>query len=121
MFVGIKFKESHSGEKHWNWKGGLRKEHKRIYEHLRRAIKKGNGGSFTLQEWKDLKKRYGNACPACGLQEPHIKLTMDHIIPLSRGGLNLIENIQPLCKGCNNKKHLKIIAFEKTGQLRMVI
>jgi len=31
-------------------------------------------------------------------------LTMDHVIPLSRGGKSLKGNIVPCCKECNNKK-----------------
>lgn len=44
------------------------------------------------------------SCPRCGRREPEIKLTRDHIRPLSRGGLNVPENIQPLCGECNQAK-----------------
>jgi len=31
-------------------------------------------------------------------------LTMDHIVPLSRGGRSTKGNVVPCCKACNNKK-----------------
>jgi 5-methylcytosine-specific restriction endonuclease McrA len=62
-------------------------------------------GSHTLQQWKDLKEKHGNKCVSCGLKKT---LTKDHIVPLSKGGTDYIENIQPLCKNCNSKKHNKI-------------
>lgn len=75
---------------------------------LRKYREKGAKGKHTLQEWEELKKQYNWTCPDCGKKEPDIKLTEDHIIPISRGGSNWIENIQPLCKSCNSKKHNKL-------------
>lgn len=77
----------------------------------RRARKLGAEGSFTNGEWELLKKQYGCICPCCGKSEPQIKLTADHIIPLTKGGSNWIENIQPLCQPCNSRKYTKIIKF----------
>ena len=71
-----------------------------------------NNQSHTFGEWETLKKQYNNTCPACKKSEPEIILTQDHIIPVSKGGSDLIENIQPLCGDCNCRKHTKIIKFE---------
>lgn len=70
----------------------------------RRARKLNSEGSYTADEWKALCDYYGNKCLACGKPE---KLTVDHVVPLSKGGRNDISNIQPLCKSCNSKKRTK--------------
>jgi 5-methylcytosine-specific restriction endonuclease McrA len=58
-------------------------------------------GSHSLKEWQALKRIYRNKCGMCGEEK---KLTKDHIIPLSEGGTDYIDNIQPLCRNCNSKK-----------------
>lgn len=116
-----------TGEKNHMWKGGLSKDikHKRKLARLStfkyRARKRNNGGILSLKEWEEIKKRYGNMCPACGDSEPNIKLTIDHIVPIVKGGKDIKDNIQPLCQSCNSRKRTKIIAYERNGQLRMVI
>lgn len=78
-----------------------------------RSIKrlKKESGLHTFGEWELLKKQYGYTCPCCKLSEPQIKLTIDHIIPLCKGGVDLIDNIQPLCLKCNMKKHTKVVKY----------
>jgi hypothetical protein len=122
-------KGKHAGEKAGMWKGGITKdinkynrdryknlsEEKRAYaswtKNKRNRIKRANGGSHTFSDWELLKKQYNHTCPCCRKSEPEIKLTEDHIIPVSKGGSDNIENIQPLCKKCNFKKHIKIIKY----------
>jgi 5-methylcytosine-specific restriction protein A len=43
-------------------------------------------------------------CHYCGKKFDPKQLTMDHIVPLSRGGLSNRKNVVPCCKDCNNKK-----------------
>ena len=81
--------------------------------------KKSNGGSHTFGEWETVKAQYDWTCPSCGKREPEIRLTQDHIIPLSRGGSDNIENIQPLCMPCNLKKMTKIIKFSTPSEVTM--
>ena len=73
----------------------------------RRAREKGAIGHFSAAEWLTLKERYGGECLCCGNAEPGVKLTVDHVMPLSRGGSNNITNIQPLCLPCNVSKAVK--------------
>ena len=44
-------------------------------------------------------------CHFCGKKFKPDQLTMDHLVPLSRGGKSTKGNIVPCCKQCNNKKN----------------
>jgi 5-methylcytosine-specific restriction endonuclease McrA len=78
-------------------------------EHLIR----GAAGYLTYEEWQEIKARFNYTCPQCGKKEPEIKLTIDHITPISKGGTNNKENIQPLCSRCNSAKWSKIILLQQ--------
>jgi 5-methylcytosine-specific restriction endonuclease McrA len=43
-------------------------------------------------------------CHYCGHTFPPEDLTMDHILPVVRGGKSVRSNCVPCCKGCNNDK-----------------
>ena len=106
-----------TGEDSGNWKDGRCSDKKYLswIKNRRNRLKRiqnNDGSSHTFGEWELLKKQYDFICPCCGKSEPEISLTEDHIIPLSKGGSDSIENIQPLCRGCNCKKHTKIIKYK---------
>lgn len=51
--------------------------------------------------------RDGHRCVDCGasaLEDPLVRLEIDHRIPVSKGGTNDKENLQTLCWACNNGK-----------------
>ncbi len=48
--------------------------------------------------------RDGNRCQYCGRRFPTSELSLDHIIPLSRGGKSTWENVVCACLPCNVKK-----------------
>ena len=55
--------------------------------------------------WK--RKRASGRCHYCGELFKPAELTMDHVIPIVRGGRSVKENLVPACKECNNeKRHL---------------
>jgi 5-methylcytosine-specific restriction endonuclease McrA len=43
-------------------------------------------------------------CHYCGHDVPAGELTMDHVVPLARGGKSTKGNVVPACKSCNNQK-----------------
>lgn len=59
-------------------------------------------GKFTISEWTLLKWIFSERCAYCGEQKV---LTIDHVIPITKGGTNYIENILPACKSCNSSKN----------------
>ena len=52
--------------------------------------------------WKS--KIAQGVCYYCGKVYKPAELTMDHKIPLARGGVSEKNNLVPACKECNNKK-----------------
>jgi 5-methylcytosine-specific restriction endonuclease McrA len=70
----------------------------------RLARVRGAKGSYTFQEWLEVKRKHNFRCAMCGKHESEVKLTRDHIIPITKGGSNYISNIQPLCGPCNSHK-----------------
>lgn len=106
---GRKF-PSTTGINHWNWKGG--KENTRMLSR-RYKVRKRNSltNHHTTMEWLELKKAFKNSCLCCGEAELVVLITRDHIIPISKGGTDSIDNIQPLCLVCNIKKRDKFINF----------
>lgn len=75
----------------------------RLKKQRRRAA-----GVLTAPEWAEILERHGNVCLACGSDGP---LTIDHVVPISKGGTNTADNVQPLCGPCNVRKATKTIDY----------
>jgi 5-methylcytosine-specific restriction endonuclease McrA len=72
-----------------------------VYSSNRRASKAGAEGRLTFQDWLSILSKQKFLCNICKIKTP---LTIDHIIPLSKGGSNWPTNIQALCNPCNGRK-----------------
>ena len=59
----------------------------------------------ATQWWKQ--KLGQGKCHYCGGQFKAAQLTMDHVIPLARGGVTAKDNVVPACKKCNTEKKLE--------------
>lgn len=72
----------------------------------------GQRALMTSNLRKKIKERDGYKCRNCGASlqnEPNLLLEIDHIIPLSKGGITTEDNLQTLCWRCNRNKGSKIL------------
>ena len=101
------------GKNHPRFKHGMSytKEYRAHYGRIKQDKRRGALGSHSAAEWHALKLRYGFMCLCCKKREPEIRLTRDHITPLSKGGSNNISNIQPLCNSCNSQKYTQTVDY----------
>ncbi|MGH7769476.1 MAG: HNH endonuclease [Candidatus Binatia bacterium] len=66
----------------------------------------------SSQWWK--RRCSAGVCHYCGNQFPPRALTMDHIVPIVRGGKSTKGNVVAVCKECNNKKkHSLLMELEE--------
>lgn len=64
------------------------------------------------QWWK--RRCSAGICYYCGKRVRPGDLTMDHIVPIIRGGKSRKGNVVPACKECNNKKrHMLPVEWEE--------
>lgn len=78
---------------------------KYVYE----AVLSGNMNLLQARAFPeaDRKRKYkeqDGICPICGKKFAFEDMAGDHIVPWSKGGKTIYENLQMLCKGCNAGK-----------------
>lgn len=76
----------------------------RAKKHRHRAIDYLNGGSYTVEQWKDCLRFFNYECAYSGEKLKDSNTTVDHIIPLTKGGTSYIWNICPSIKQINLSK-----------------
>jgi 5-methylcytosine-specific restriction endonuclease McrA len=74
-------------------------------EELRRERRKARELRAS-QWWK--RKRAAGICHHCGASFPPRELTMDHLVPLIRGGKSSKNNVVPSCKRCNSERQHRL-------------
>lgn len=83
---------------------------KHRFEHNQRSYLRYHSITFKHRiresDWNALVFLFGGKCLLCGEAK---KLTVDHIIPVTRYGYHEISNMQPLCLSCNSSKHTTVL------------
>jgi 5-methylcytosine-specific restriction endonuclease McrA len=89
------------------------REERTAARHYQRARHYTVPGDFDGDEWDLAVAWFGGKCLACGAPV----VTVDHVVPLSRGGSNSILNLQPLCLVCNNRKGTRCVDYRDPRRL----
>lgn len=86
------------------WRAG-----NQTYWRVRDAALRKVTSTFTLDQWLEVLEEFGHRCAYCLCDDQ--KLTMDHVIPVAKGGEHVRENIVPACKSCNSRKKDRSIFY----------
>lgn len=89
-----------------DWPGSYLKT-KRLFNRRRRLL--------SDEDWLEILVRYDHRCFYCG--DKKNKLTRDHVLAISRGGTDTIDNVVPACWSCNFKKRARGVADFKNGAM----
>jgi 5-methylcytosine-specific restriction endonuclease McrA len=75
-------------------------DRRNAYARQRREALRFAAGAVTTEELAELLTANEGKCAYC----PNFADTFDHVVPLSRGGEHVLENILPACRPCNSSK-----------------
>jgi 5-methylcytosine-specific restriction endonuclease McrA len=77
----------------------------RAANNARKALQRGvEVNDLTAEQWTEIRSLFKQRCAYCNCK-PRI-LTMDHVVPLSKGGHHTAANIVPACQSCNSRKNV---------------
>jgi 5-methylcytosine-specific restriction endonuclease McrA len=99
--------ERHPGSVYARTKAWREKNRDAFFVHLqRRRALKANApiNDFTAEQWTAVQEAAGGRCHYCHEVKP---LSMDHVVPLVKGGAHTAANIVPACRRCNSRKRAK--------------
>lgn len=94
-------------ERRRRYKQSKRGREKRWLQRHRARARKGGATTvdLTLREWRKIREAYKHCCAYCGTSDA---LTIDHVIPVSKGGDHTAINVVPACHSCNSRKYNKL-------------
>lgn len=111
------------------FKANLKNQYDQKLKNLKKKLREVEGHKRQLKQqlkqYKNTKKvpksvrkavykRDNYTCQSCGAKED---ITIDHIVPRSKGGSNDVNNLQTLCESCNLRKKTQFIDYRKVKPL----
>jgi hypothetical protein len=111
-----RIKDQENYQKHKGKKLEYAKNYRQSHPEIKRAAeskRRARKAQAPTEPWthEEIALQGTGFCPYCGKEiglvyNPKV-IHIDHIVPLSRGGSNLKENLEAVCCSCNMKKHDK--------------
>jgi len=95
------------GENSPSWTGGKRAAW------ARSRVRRGAAIKATITEnisRTHVILTYGHHCYICNRALTRREISIDHVIPLSRGGSHTLDNLRVCCKSCNSRKYNRLLS-----------
>lgn len=74
------------------------------YRKRRARLNDAHTSAYSVEQLKDHFAKFGDRCVYCGEDGTNRKVTVDHLLPISRGGADALGNLVPACSRCNRSK-----------------
>jgi 5-methylcytosine-specific restriction endonuclease McrA len=78
----------------------------RLKAHMKRREILDTYPTITVEQLREIREVFGDLCVYCG--DPAD--TLDHVVPLTKGGEHAVHNLVPACRACNCSKHNKLLS-----------
>lgn len=80
-----------------------------LFRNRRRELRIKAIDELSPGEWEKVVSDCNDTCIVPGCETSPV--TMDHVVPLSKNGRHHIDNLQPLCSSCNDRKGVKEVDY----------
>lgn len=85
----------------------------------RRRARSREGYAITARDLRRLVDRAQGRCAYCCASFTEVRLSIEHVVPLSRGGSDSVANIVAACLPCNQQKHAKTVTEWRMWRRRL--